>query len=413
MDAPVVSALKLMGESVGRRLSFSVCFAARFRPGNGQMRAALCFAAACLAVPLHGHGLRASALTPSREIDLIPLGAHIGRPWLYHLTLFLDRDTLAVGFVARNTQTPRLARRGEAAGSSPFMLKVALVNVATGEVVRQAAYPTRSAHSGLLAAQGPGLLVLLGNWVCLCDAHLALVRKLELPRTSEAGWLARVSPSGRNVLLIQDTGFDRGTWAWLDIPNLRLERVWNITRPSPPDVYISDDYVAFRNCEGSEPPLPCTLVVQGRRDGRTAFRRGTVYGLGFHFTSDTLLFTRLLPLPPVGFSVVSLGDGRVRVRSDPSLNGFVVGSPAAAAGTDRFVVPVLDHARQPEYIYVFDGAFPHWRALRIRARQRFQWPWAVATSPRWLALSPDGSLLAVMPNFQTVLIYKLPPAKRH
>lgn len=383
------------------------------RRPRGPWCVTLCCVAACLAVPLQSRGLRASALTASREIDLIPLGAHIGRPWLYHLLLFLDPNTLAVGFVARNSQPPTLARRGEEAGSLPFVLKVALVNVASGEIVRQTAFPTRSAHSGLLAVSDPKLLVLLGDWVCSFSRDLKPVRRLGLPRSAEVGWLARVSPSGRSVLLVQDTGPKPGTWAWLDAPALRLEKVWNMAKSPPPDVRISDDYVAFRVCRGSAPPLPCTLIVQVRRSGRTVFRRGTVYGMGFHFTSDTLLFTRLMPLPPLGFSVISLGDGRARLRSDASLNGFIVGSSSAAARADRFVVPVLDHARQPEYIYVFDGAFPHWRALRVRPRQRFQWPWAVATSPRWLALSPDGTLLALMPNFKTILIYKLPPPKHH
>lgn len=371
----------------------------------------VCLLATAVARP--ARAIRTSPLHPVLRVDLSPLGAHIGRPWLYRLLRFVDDRTLAVAFVARNPRPPALVRRGEPPGPGPFLLKVALISVAKGEIVHQVAWPTRSAHSGLLAAPGSDVVALVGNWVWLFNRRLQPVGKLELPRLSEAGWLARVSPSGRNALLIQDTGPDPGTWAWLDAASLHLERVWSMVKPSPPDVFISDDYIAFRNCEGGVPRLPCTLVVQGRRDGRIVFAKGTVYGEGFHFVSDSVLFTRLLPLPPVGFSVILLGVGRAKMRSEPSLNGFVAGSPAAAPQANRFVVPVLDDALQPEYLYLFDGRFPHWRALRIGRIKGFNWPWAVATSPRWLALSPDGTLLAVMPNFETVLIYKLPPPKHH
>ncbi len=355
--------------------------------------------------------LNGVTLGPAREVDLSSLGQGITPP-LPHLLQFVNDSTLAVGLVVYNAGTPKLVRRGEARERSAFFLHTALVDASTGRVLRWAEWPTESLrHSGLVATPGSKLVVLLGDRVALYSDSLELMRRLKLPGPKGSVWLPSASPSGRSVLFVRAGGRKPSTWAWVDADRLRVVHVWSAVPPQPQALPISDDYITFARCHPAGGRLPCRLIVRPLDGNSVQAVAGISLSYGSpEFVADNLLFA--LGWPHGGISIINLPKHRVLFRGSRG-PGQVFGSAVSAPDAARFVVPALDGGPGLDYLYVFDGPSARLRTLRIRGVSSLAWPWWFAVSSSWLALSPDGRLLAVMENFKTVLIFRLPPPEGH
>lgn len=378
------------------------------------MRAAVCFAAMC-AGTLGPAAARASKLDPVVRIDSGSLSGDAAG-FLYHLlplVQFVGNDTLAVGLVSHRLGPLNLVRRGVVNRQSPYVLRVALFDAATGRLRRQAEWPTNSAlHSGLVPGPGSRLLVLLGNSVRLYSEGLQLLGQLDLPGPEGSVWLPRASPSGRHVLFISDSGAQAArTWAWVETDPLRLLWAWSSERILPTVTSASDGFVAFRECRVVAGALPCRLIALSLSTGSASQLASMGYG-GVAFVAANLLLSH--GMDRADFSIIDVRKRRV-VYDDRLWQGgqMTLGSPVIASGGGRYLFPVLNAVGTLEYLYVSMRPPDHLRALRVRERAPVNYPLWFLTSSRWLALSPDGTLLAVMPNFQTVLIYKLPPPKHH
>lgn len=362
-----------------------------------------------------GFSSAAPALSPEREIDLSSLGKGGVFP-LARLILFVNNNTVAVAMIAQNPESPNLAHRGEPGENPPYLLRSALFDASTGRVLQQARWPAENLYrSGLIAAPDSNLLVLLGSRVALYNDKLELIKQLQLPRGGEHGWLASVSPSGRNVLFQEDTSDWMGpsTWVWVDAVNLRILHVWNnvVRQELEP---ISDDYMTSAPCFPRATLLPCKLLVWSLRTGPVRRLSGISYSSKTpEFVDENLLYAAM----GGSYSIVDVQKERGVLRRDLGPLNMDFAAPLRAADTGRFTIPLLSiHERGSglRYLYVLDSPTAHKRVVKLRGLSSMAWRagWFPQSS-NWLALSPDGRLLAVMENFKTLLIFKLPPPQGH
>lgn len=361
----------------------------------------------------NGFSSKVPVLSPERQIDLSFLGKVVEPP-LNRLVEFVDQDTLAVAFVVHNPRPPKLVRRGEFDENSAFSVHVALLNAHSGQTLIQADWPTDfPRHSGIVAATNSGLLVLLGNRVALYSDNLKLQEQVQLPGNDREVWVGRASPSGRNALFIQDAGLKPATWAWVNATQLRVLRIWRNVPPEPggQGSPVSDRYITYIRClpPGGRPP--CTLTAQAlngemlRRVGGINLRYGPP-----EFVGDSLILVRGWP---GDISIVNLAKKHVIRRRSPGFIGSVLGLPASAPDVSRFVVPAFSRDHVLQYLDVFDGPTAHLHVFRVPGLPPAgHSPWLV-TLPSGVSLAPDGRLLAVMENFHTLLIFKLPPPEGH
>ena len=357
--------------------------------------------------------LKASALSSACKVDLSFLGKGIGGP-LTHLIEFVDDNTLAVAIVVHNPGSPKLVRRGNFEENSAFFLRAALLNANTGQVLKQADWPTGfPRHSALITAVNSELLVLLGNRVALYGDNLELLKQLQLPGSNRDVWVGRASRSGKNALFIENAGLKPATWAWVDATHLRVLRVWRSVPPQPggQGTPISDHYITFTQClpPGGRPP--CKLKVQSL-DGNSVRK---VAGIDLHhgspeFVADNVLFVHGWS---GDISIVNLVKHRAIRHRSPGFFGDDFGSAVSAPGAARFVVPVFSREFGLEYLYIFDGPSAHLRVLSIHGMPSVEPVRLFTVFPRGFALSPDGKLLAVIENFRTLLVFRLPPLKGH
>jgi hypothetical protein len=356
--------------------------------------------------------VNASTLTPACKVHLSFPGKVVGPP-LSHSLQFANDATLAVAIVVHNPEPPRLVRPGEFGENSAFFLRAALLNANTGQILKQADWPTDyPRHSELLAAVNSKLLVLLGNRVALYSGNLELLKQLQLPGNNREVWVGRASPSGRSALFIEDAGLKPTTWAWVDANHLRVLRVWKSVPPQPggQGTPISDGYITFMQClpPGGRPP--CSLKIRSL-DGSSV---RAVRGIDLHHGSPEFVADNLLLAHGWSgdISILNLVKHRVIRHLSPGFFGDNFGSAVSAPGADRFVVPVLSREFGLEYLYIFDGPSARLSVLRIRGLSSLAWrPGRFRRSSNWLALSSNGRLLAAMENYCTLLIFRLPPPK--
>ncbi len=383
------------------------------RPLGRACRVMLWVGVPLLMAAAEAGGVSAGTLWPAVQVALTPVGRRFTNQPFLPLLRFVNGTTVAAAFIAHNgvARPPVLPHRGEAVA----LLYVSVFDANTGDALNTIELPTDDPHySGLLAGTDSELLVKLGDRVALYDGDLCLIKEVRLPGPEGSVWQASASPTGRNVLLA-DRGPRRSTWVWLDARTLRVVRTWRVDQPYAAALRISDDYITFAPCRPSRNRLPCKLTVWPL-DGGPA---GSIGGIGYveggpSFASNTLLFAP--GWPPPGFSVIDLRKRRPIFEQPPPASSAVFGPPVPAANAARFVVPGFPSVRWQRltWLNILDGPSARLRIVSVRGVPYTlpRW-WSYAWSSFWLALSPDGKLLAVMPNFKTLLIYKLPPPKRH
>ena len=355
--------------------------------------------------------LNAAALSPTCKIDLSLLGKGGIFP-LARLIEFVGNNKIAVAMIANNPGSPNLVHRGDSGESSPYLLHSALFDANTGRVLKQARWPAENLYrSGLIAAPDSKLLVLLGNRVVLFNDDLEPVKHLRLPRGGEHGWLASASPTGRNVLFQEDTSAWPGpsTWVWVDAENLRIVKLWkNVNRQMPEA--ISDDYMTYAPCFPWPTGLPCKLSVRSLRTGAVRELSDISYTPKTpEFVSENLLYTAM----GGSFSIIDVQKQRGAFHRVLGSLSMDLASPVRAAGSTRFIVPLLSiHQGGTDLrrLFVFDGPTAHRTVVRLRglSTTALKSGWFPGSS-NWLALSADGQLLAIMQDFRTLLIYRLPP----
>lgn len=361
----------------------------------------------------NGFSSAASTLSPERGIDLSFLGK-IVEPPLNRVVQFVDNDTVAVAIAVHNDGPPKLVRRGELGERSAFVLHTALLDANTGRILKETKWPTDfPRHSGLLSAMNSQLLVLLGNRVALSGGDLELLKQLQLPGNDSEVWVGRASPTGKNALFIEDIGRKPTTWVWVDLTQLRVLRVWKMVPPEPGGrgSPISDGYLTYIRCLPPGGVPPCTLIAQPLND--EPVRR--IGGLNLRYGPPEFVDKNLVLVHGWSgdTSVVNLAKKKVIRSLGPGFIAPIFAPPASATNVLRFVIPAFNRDHELEYFDVFDGPTARLRVFRVRGLPPpGRLPWF--GSFLWgVSLSPDGKLLAVVENFKSLLIFRLPPPQAH
>jgi hypothetical protein len=121
--------------------------------------------------------------------------------------LFLTPQQVLVYQVNRATQAPTLAARDASGGAGHFLLKIKLLGIQDGHLIKSLELPTNGALSSITATGNGGFVARTGATLNLYSADFRLMASRELPVEKEGpfdDWQFGVSPSGASVVLLHE-----------------------------------------------------------------------------------------------------------------------------------------------------------------------------------------------------------------
>lgn len=339
---------------------------------------------------------------PSRSV-LEPLG-------------FLSNKVLITSFLAREAVT-ELPRRGQAEANLPVKLHALFFGAATGDILpaKQWSVPDPNSVDIVPTREGRFILI-MRNRLTLYSQDLQPLRELTLfspPGPSGDILVIRRSPEGGSLLVVYLRGDKRINW--IEASDLKVLGSWS--GPLTPAT-VSDGDLAQMQERYVKPGDFTTHEVSIRGvDGpwRTVCRvrlgldPENACGSPEFISNDVLalLMSHSLTLiPAVGGHVLL----REKFREDEW-----VGRPHSSADGNRLAVPVVSHKGGSalfdtnfhsvlKRIMVFDLQSRQWIYTLDAKRQKIK-------TLSGLALSPDGSLMAILSE-GVVQVYRLPPEKK-
>lgn len=304
---------------------------------------------------------------------------------------FLTNARLAVSFVGRSV-TGSLPRRGELIPALPLRLHAVFVRAASGrlETVRQ--WPVESYRSRIAPAIGGRFVVIDRTRVMLYSADLRLLRTLDVPlglSATKGSSMPAISPGGHYLLLQYDLNIMR--WRELiDTESLRVLRTstlvgWHLADPES----VADNGTMLTANETGSVVITRLGARNQRVVCRSFYNPSCRYG---YFIGDSALFR-------------TQRSGR-RWSMDVMLVDGQLASDAAA----------IERAKGGSGF--FDIA-PHYSLYRILIYQIPSGRWAYALDAKkegiksisGLALSPDGSRLALINQDNILEIFRLPSSR--
>lgn len=324
---------------------------------------------------------------------------------------FLDNGTILATFITREKTEPSLANRGSSDPNAPLRLRAVFLQAETGKITSTHAWPSESRIAGVVAVNDGQFVTQTGTTLTLYSSDSNELKKLSLPAPPEdvKGWYAHPSPAGRNVLFA--TGIPMTTspqpWIWIDTQTLQIVRSWMEVQSG--SFGISDNTVAMAACYYWEYHCQPNLEVRGvSTEWKTIAQiEKQPGGGGPHFINNDTLFLSGAPWKLLNT------DGKVVLTEADSKGG----APITSAGGQRFVVPsfkvvgrveALDIGGHGELksISVYDAPF-HERSYELDVKG----PKIRSISNKSvadLALSPDGSKLAILYE-ESIYLFQLPP----
>lgn len=358
------------------------------------------------------------AVTPRWRVNLrsttgsVPLGLVVGhghetRLQPYTSLWYIDNATIVVTFVIREGQeNPKLSRRDASDTDSPFRLRAVLLDATTGGIKATPTWPTESRLASIVVAHDGKFVTERGRELTLYSRDTRELKSMKLPPTKETGWVARPSPSGKNILFVAENLRTRSAvpWIWLETDRLQVLRSWEETQSGW--VGISDNWIAMTACGwvyDCEPYIEVRGLATDWKKISPASRHQKPHP---QFVDDNLLF--LLGHP----TRLVRPDGDAVFVEDMPFEGCWWGGAIPSASGRRVVVPsckltsrveALDIGGSDvlEKILLYDAPFKglsHEIAVQgPKIKERTQ-----------IAVSPDGSHLAIL-NDEFLEIIQLPP----
>jgi len=341
---------------------------------------------------------------------------------------FADDNTIVATFVIRDGNgKPQVSRRGGPDDTLALRLQAIFLDASSGKLTTTSAWPTESRRSSIIAVHDGELVMLGGSDLILYAPDLTVSKRLKLPPGGLVGWLARPSPTGKNILFHTES-FSKGPWIWVETDTLKILSWWE----DNPSGYlsISDDTMATSTCwwghelistmvtpsEASArmqagPKCKSEVEIRGLSGDWKTIASGEPHQYP-QFVNDDLLF---VPGKDVG-KLIGV-DGSV-ILEEPkgrrSWGCWATEGVLPAARGHRFVIPScewkgavasLDIGAHPvlKQIFVYDIGF------RIQT-QVIQVKGPKVRDEMQFAVSPDGSKLAIL-NHEFVEVLRLPPPK--
>jgi hypothetical protein len=387
------------------------------------------------ALPVWKLDLKALGYKPPTFRELAP--GQLPRP-----LCFLSEGEVAVTFVDRITGS--LPRRGESTPSLPLRLHALFIDGATAQLRATQEWPTGSYQSEVIPGREGRFAVITPDRLLLYSPHLEILKQLNLTLSCYAAKGTTrfyASPGGKYLLISYEPRAEEQTWNAIR-PSAgenrkqfgeRIARFAATTSTVEVECIDLDSLRVSRSwtqkglAAGWEPKITDTgtmLVVGGRQDIETLTQRGVRYvicpsinwgcSISATFVSNDALFSPW----------VNLGTGRVAIRLTRTDGKLVfeqklpekqyVRHTAASASRQRFAV-AIDRGRggselldigahySLDRIMVYDIPSRQWIYILDVEREGIK-------SISGLALSPYGTLMALINQDGILEMFRLPPA---
>lgn len=369
--------------------------------------------------------LRPHALAPIWKLDVRALGyvppAYHGLPdYLESLPdigplNFVTRNRLVVTFVDR-VAPASLPHREEPRVYLPLRLRALFIDASAGRLEARRQWPTTSDRSRITPTLEGNFIVVMPDRLQLYSAGFKLLKELDLPviqSASEGSSNPSTSPGLRFLLLFYVLRGDTTVWrGFVDTQNLRIVSSWSQIGQRMADPYeIADDGTAVVTDGQGEIE---TRTPEGTRHVLCLrMHRGCVIGT---FVSDQALFSGFVELGMGRVAMrLTLIDGEIAFQEELPEKQYVR-QLARSAGTRRFAVAIDRGKGGSEF---FDIA-PHYSLYRIIVYDlpSRQWVYALGAAKEGikaisaLALSPDGTLMALINQDGILELFRLPPADK-
>jgi hypothetical protein len=345
-------------------------------------------------------------------VESTALGTEVGRghaPQRSKTSVwFLNNSSIVATFVTRRGK-PHLSVRDNSDESLPLRLSTVILDAGTGKITKTETWPTEFRFAGIVAVHDGKFVTQRGTALSLCSSDAKELKRLNLPplQGDRWGWYATASPTGKSILLAtaDSTTTSQTPWLWVDTDSLQVVHSWKETQNGR--VAVSDTTIARIACgTRSHHCDPHVEIRNLAADWKTIAPIEAQFQLSPQFVNEDMLFISDHPWK------LLRTDGTVLfVENSPSEGSMVVPS----AGGQRFIVPffklagdfpALDIAGRGvlKKISIYDAPFQT-RAYNLEVKgPKITRPPAVD-----FALSPDGSLLAVL-HGESVYLFQLPPA---
>jgi hypothetical protein len=356
------------------------------------------------------------AITANWSADLrapvgsAPLGLVVGRGRETALQpktslWFVGNNTVVATFVTRE-EKPALSSHDSSDTNLPLRLRALFLDASTGKVMSTQAWPSESRFAGIVATNDGNFITQRGVVLTLYSPDAKEVRRLSLPPIQQDlwGWVAHPSPTGRNILFATPnlTTTDQTPWIWVDASTLEVARSWREAQSGW--VGISDDTISMIACSFHVYRCDPGVEVRGlATEWKTIAPIERRPQSSPRFLNKDTIFLSGHPWK------LLQTDGKVILNENAPFEGSTAISSSSG---QRFVVPffqskggvaALDIGAHGELktISVYDAPF-HERSYRLEVKG------PKIKELAQLALSPDGSKLAILYD-ESVYLFQLPP----
>lgn len=342
-------------------------------------------------------------------------GYHLPREFPSHSVInpvtFSSDGVLIASFLTRATVTAA-PHRGQPNAVLPVRLHGVFLDAATGNTLAGREWSTAYPGSVAIFGTRDGQFVVVNReHVALYSGSFKPLKELDLATpTGLQGdvQLIEVSPDRRSLLLVYLRGKQRMNW--IDASNLGTVYSWDDPRvPSS----VSDDYLAiYRDDYVRSRGFLSAVVLRNRRGGtRTVCRSWSGCGIPQFVSKEALVL-----YGPHEINLVDTGGKRLLAQNladddwitdwrspfRPSADGnrFAVAIWAHRGGSD--ILDISAHSVLKR-IMVFDIPSRRWIYTLSAKKQKLK-------TILGLALSPDGTLLALINQDGILEVFRLPPA---
>jgi hypothetical protein len=152
----------------------------------------------------------------------------IGMPRPLNPLCFIANDRIAVTFMTRS-EAEVLPRRDQVDEKLPYRLHALFIDTATGKVRATRDWPTASDRAGVTPGTAGKFVAVTPDRLALYSSDLHLLKAIDLflsCRAREGYWLISPSPNGRTMLIMNGAGNFQYNFRWFDIDDLRLLASW-------------------------------------------------------------------------------------------------------------------------------------------------------------------------------------------
>jgi hypothetical protein len=375
-------------------------------------------------------GAQSGSITSTWVTDLRAIVKNKPLPYVYAGTYeikgalatslwFTNDQTLIATFVTREGEdgNPKLSgRKGE---SLPLRLQAVFLDSVSGKVTASRKWPSDSRNASVIATLHGKFVTQTGNELTLYNSNLEEIKSINLPpSSSQFEWHATPSSTGENILLRmgQESKQSLFSWMWIKTQTLDVVHSWE----AQPEGYVSitDDRLALNTvcthigCDPSK--LEITTLSTGSTIEEPSESR-TIY-----WVNDDEIFMPGDPRseinPHMPARLIRAGGEILYTETQLSGGSKWWSPPIRSSEGKRFVVPGL----------IIIGAHPsvdisghtEFRSVLVYDLPSHGQPYVLEVKganikdlrPNNIALSPDGSQLAILSN-TIVRVFQLPPMK--